>query len=308
MVIAFFVDKFFVFLRVCSMIKPELRNQIVTDYVHNKLSLPQVRSKYGVSFKCIIDSIKKAGYTTRGISEGMKKYAVDENYFKKIDSHAKAQVLGFIAADGCLTNASKYSKVISINLNIIDIDYLEWIRNELKFEGTVKRSIVKTGYKDNTEICRFTLCNQILCQDIQNLGITERKSLTLGFPSSDQVPDEFIPSYILGYFEGDGSFSSRVSKQNKIWAAVGICCTKGFGLKLQNILKERGIKSSLYQKRSLKERNINSWSLRTTTSQPTIKFLDWLYENAAFKMQRKYQKYQEFRQQYDKDGNFTKRN
>lgn len=290
------------------MIDSKLRTEIVNDYVNNKLSLPKTKLKYGVSYKCIMDSVKKAGFQLRGVSEGMNKISVDENFFKKIDSHAKAQILGFIGADGCLSNASKYSKVISFNISSIDIKYLEWIKTNLKFEGVIKYSKHAGGYKNQYPPITLTLCNQILCEDIQKLGIHERKSLTLDFPTSEQVPNEFLSSYILGYFEGDGSISHGISGQNKIWSHVGICCTKSFGEKLQQILAERGIKSSMKRKKDLAKRSINSWSLTIDSSQPIIKFLDWIYRDSVYQMERKYLKYKEFRQQYDESGTFLKRN
>lgn len=290
------------------MIDSKLRTDIVNDYVNNKLSLPKTKLKYGVSYKCIADSVKKAGFQLRGISEGMSKYSVDESFFEKIDSHAKAQILGFIGADGCLTQASKYSKIITIKLARIDELYLTWIKENLKFKGPIKQSVVKSGYNPNFEVSDLTLCNQKLCNDIQKLGIHERKSLTLDFPTPEQVPNEFLSSYILGYFEGDGSISHGISGQNKIWSHVGICCTKSFGIKLQKILLDRGIKSSMKRKKDLAKRSINSWSLTIDSSQPIIKFLDWIYSNSVYQMERKYLKYKEFRQQYDESGTFLKRN
>ena len=290
------------------MINSELRSQIVNDYVSNKLSLPQTKLKYGVSYKCITDSVRKAGFQIRGISEGMNKYSVDENFFEKIDSREKAQILGFIGADGCLTQASKYSKIITIKLSTTDESYLIWIKEKLKFEGSIKQSIVKTGYNSNFKTSDLTLCNQKLCNDIQKLGIHQRKSLTLDFPTPDQVPNEFLPSYILGYFEGDGCISHGINAQNKIWSYVGICCTKSFGEKLQQILAERGIRSDMKRKKDLTKRNINSWALTINSSQPIIKFLDWIYRDSVYQMERKYQTYKEFRQQYDENGVFLKRN
>lgn len=290
------------------MINSELRSQIVNDYVNNKLSLPQTKLKYGVSYKCITDSVRKAGFQLRSISEGMNKIPVDENYFKKIDSHAKAQILGFIGADGCLSQTTKFSKTISIGLNSIDLPYLEWIKFQLKFDGEIKTTPSRNSYSDKGFISRLTFCNQILCEDIQKLGIHERKSLTLDFPTPEQVPNEFLSSYILGYFEGDGCISHGISNQNKIWSYVGICCTKSFGEKLQQILSERGIKSSMKRKKDLAKRSINSWSLTIDSSQPIIKFLDWIYRDSVYQMERKYQTYKEFRKQYDENGVFLKRN
>lgn len=58
----------------------------------------------------------------------MRKYKVNEDYFKLIDTEEKAYWLGFLYADGCVTQATKYSKRLQVNLSIKDINHLEILR------------------------------------------------------------------------------------------------------------------------------------------------------------------------------------
>lgn len=280
-------------------ISVEVNKQIVIDYINNRLSLNQVAKKYDVSPSYVSNTIHRSGHKTRSVSEGMKQYKIDESFFEKIDTYEKAQVLGFIAADGCLCNPSKYSKAITITLNNKDLNYLEWIKLQLKAEVSIK-------YIIKNDACSISICNQKICTDIQKLGIHERKSLTHLFPTPVQVLEQFVPAYILGYFEGDGCIHWKRNKQGKLYGIVGICCTKEFGEKLGEYLSRLDIKWKLRIKKEHLEKNINAWSLRIETPQNCCKFFDWIYNSYPSNrvMLRKYNKFKELRNLYDENYNF----
>lgn len=52
---------------------------------------------------------------------GIRKYKLDEECFKTIDSEAKAYWLGFLAADGYICS----SKVVGCKLGIKDVEHLK---------------------------------------------------------------------------------------------------------------------------------------------------------------------------------------
>ena len=41
-----------------------------------------------------------------------------------------------------------------------------------------------------------------MVKDIEKLGVVKNKSLVLQFPTEEIVPDEFMSSFVLGYFDG----------------------------------------------------------------------------------------------------------
>ncbi|MEK6882932.1 MAG: LAGLIDADG family homing endonuclease, partial [Nanoarchaeota archaeon] len=59
---------------------------------------------------------------------------------------------------------------------------------------------------------RLNLCSEKIYFDLNNLGCVEKKSLILKFPTSEQVPPEFIHHFIRGYFDGDGSITIHRNK------------------------------------------------------------------------------------------------
>jgi hypothetical protein len=122
-----------------------------------------------------------------------KSTKIDNSYFKNW-SNESAYIRGFIAADGCIIEGNRNGKTLEITLNIKDNDHLQTIANMMKFTGKLKLI-------EKTNAIRFTIGSRELCDDLISIGITPRKSLTLKFPD---IPPDFIPHFIRGYFDGDG--------------------------------------------------------------------------------------------------------
>lgn len=243
--------------------------------------------------------LKKHSIRTRSNSESHILYNKTEDYFSSIDSHEKAQVLGFIAADGCITESKSGQRVLTIAIHNMDTDYLEYIKRSLKYTGPITK--MRAIY------VRLGITSSRYFEDLIKLGITERKSLTLPFPNTSQVPDEFIGSYVCGYFEGDGSVGIRNGRKLSTDVHLSICVTLEFGTRLKQLLSEKlNIGSTITRKRQLRERDINSYNLMINGNCQAIKAMDWMYANVPFKMMRKYSKFDEVRSLYDHNGDFIK--
>lgn len=131
----------------------------------------------------------------------MRKYKLNVNYFNKIDTHEKAYVLGFLYADG-----SNRGDGVTFTQDVERIDILENIKKALNSEAPIR------------EICPghyiFEVFSDIMVKDIEGLGVVRNKSLILQFPTQAQVPEEFMSSFILGYFDGDGCIWNGKKKEN----------------------------------------------------------------------------------------------
>lgn len=100
-------------------------------------------------------------------------------------------MLGFLYADG-----SNRGDGITFTQDVERIDILEKIKKALDSEAPIREQI--PGH--------FTLelfSTQIV-RDVERLGVVRNKSLVLQFPTKELVPEEFMSSFILGYFDGDG--------------------------------------------------------------------------------------------------------
>jgi hypothetical protein len=134
---------------------------------------------------------------------------VVRDYFHTIDSDEKAYWLGFIAADGTVDDRPRrYS--LTIDLQPHDLHWLQ------RFRDTIAPSATITQHGERS--FSFSIGSKELVTDIVRLGIKPRKSYNLTWPA---VPERFVIAFLLGYFDGDGSFTRRAGRNDYQWLLLG---------------------------------------------------------------------------------------
>lgn len=201
-------------------------------------------------------------------------YKLNHNFFSNIDSHEKAYLLGILFADGCVRKHSN-----GINLISNDIDLLLFFKESIGFSGEIKESRFHKKAK------HIDFSSIQMKQDLIKLGCVPSKSLSLEFPN---IEDKYFWSFLLGYFDGDGSL--WVSKDKK-QAHFKIISSTSFCLKLQEILQKKGFKSEVRNepKTHKKETSYVRISNKTTISN----IYPLLYKDASFFLKRKNAKFLE---------------
>jgi hypothetical protein len=135
--------------------------------------------------------------------------AVVRDYFHIIDTAEKAYWLGFIAADGTVDDRPRrYS--LTIDLQPRDLHWLQRFRDTVAPRAT----ITQHGQRSYS----IFIGSKELVADIVRLGIGRRKSYHLTWPT---VPEEFAITFLLGYFDGDGSFTPRIGRRGYQWLLLG---------------------------------------------------------------------------------------
>jgi hypothetical protein len=124
-------------------------------------------------------------------------YALDEHYFDQIDTPEKAYWLGFIAADGYISDRG----YLSIALASIDAGHLEKFRAAVGSTAPIKRSLNPLKGRRYPRV-RLTLYSAHLTRALGREGIFPRKSLTL---EPWGGPDNLMPHYWRGVIDGDGT-------------------------------------------------------------------------------------------------------
>ncbi len=205
-------------------------------------------------------------------------------YFQSLDSPIKAYLLGFITADGCIQDNGNNSFGLTITIHEKDIQILHKIKEEIGCENTVKLIGGKMTH-DKSKIkthCRFQLFNNEFVSDISSYGITPKKSLTM--PNILQnIPQELRKSFILGYFDGDGSVSFNKASNQLFVSFRG---TKDF---LQGIVDE--ICPSKYTIN--KDKQKNCYTLTFWRKADCLLFMQ-LYKELDFYLARKYNRFLDF--------------
>jgi hypothetical protein len=120
------------------------------------------------------------------------------DYFKVIDTPMKAYILGLLTADGFITKAGQ----VFLALHEKDRALVESVRDELAPGARVGAYKTRT-----TPMVRFSVSAPGLVADLASHGVVNGKSLITVWPSG--LPDEFVNSYVCGYYDGDGSLGLK---------------------------------------------------------------------------------------------------
>ncbi len=148
-------------------------------------------------------------------------YGINQDYFKTWSPNM-AYVLGFWYADGCIYS----QRCFDITAPKKDKYIVKKIAEELGFCGKLCDEVDK-------QVSRINFSCQTVYDDIASLGGVDCK-----FP---EVPKQYMPDFIRGYFDGNGRVSCiKGNRINVAIAGVG----KIFNDKMLEVLKtEVGIES-----------------------------------------------------------------
>lgn len=151
-------------------------------------------------------------YRTKGESTKSNVSSVDEAFFEKW-SKDMAYVLGFFAADGCLTKNSK-RKNYYVQFVSTDLDVLEKIKKAMRANQKITEKVQPRTGLITKQAFQIQIGSKKLFYDLIHMGLTPRKSKTIKLPA---VPDEYFSNFLRGYFDGDGysNFCSYFAKDRK---------------------------------------------------------------------------------------------
>lgn len=228
------------------------------------ISMRQIAKQLGYSDSSIYRILQDSGINTTP-----EYIPVDESFFEKIDNQHKAYILGFWYADGNVTNNL-------IRVGITDIEVLEYIKEQMKFEGEIRfKGRKKSHHKDQYEL---NITRAKLANDLKKLGCVEAKAKILKFPTDDIVPPSLLHHFVRGYFDGDGSFSQ------------GGCFVGSYDFIYALKDKLPCEITNIYQRYKNRPKEDSAHQLYIGKAEENKKFVKWLYKDAEFYLKRKYEK------------------
>lgn len=259
-----------------SMLNSNLREH--TQYICEQYG-KKTSTKLANELNCSKSFIKKI-WRENNISEKYQKhqlYTLNEEYFKHINNHDKAYFLGFICADGCIYRRNNHQGMLSIAVKDTDIEILNNFKKSIKTSKPI--SIVKQSEK--TTMATLQLTSDILIEDLLELGVGVRKTFDLSIENIiKKIPKKFIPSFILGYFDGDGSIdipqNNAISKSH-VRISAPLKSLEDF----KSILEEFEIDAKIIvDKRKYKEPFGNLEITNTTDKYLFLKLIYSFYEDS----------------------------
>ena len=176
-------------------ITDELGKDLISKY-KNGNSLSKLSKIYNISITVISKYFKRNGIT---IINRQNQCKFNQSIFDNIDTDEKAYWLGFIFADGYISS-TRYS--FELSLSIKDRDHLERFNDFMEYSGDNIKVSPATFRNKQFIRCRWSIVNKHLWNTLNNLGCIPNKYTKLDFQKT--LPKKYIPSFIRGYFDGDG--------------------------------------------------------------------------------------------------------
>jgi len=165
-----------------------------------------------------------------------RRTSLNEDYFKKIDSHRKSYFFGLLCADG---NVNSNINRVSLSLKVDDELLINEFIKEIGYSGKI--TIIK---RDIGSIQKgVQIYSKKMVSDLVLNGCYDRKSLSLELPN---IKHEFFGSFLRGYFDGDG-WAFEQKENGKTYKRLGFIGSIPFCKSLFDILNKRyGINSCFH--------------------------------------------------------------
>ena len=211
------------------------------------------------------------------------KKKINEDIFERIDTEEKAYWLGFLYADGAISSGKRND--IELSLLLSDKEHLQKFKDFIEFGG----KLIVDDYR-----CRVSFKNKKMKQDLIKLGCTPKKSLSLNFPTEEQVPKELISHFIRGYLDGDGCIVCTKKHQS-----VEILGTKDI---LECICLYGNIPIGRIYKTNCKSDKI--FRLVTNKKEDILNFCNYIYKDSNVYLERKFKKYKLLIEYFDTHGRY----
>lgn len=234
-------------------------------HVVERLSTRKIAAIIGCSPSKVTDAIHNYDIPT-----SRRIYHVNETYFDTW-SQDMAYVLGFTMADGCVRSDAP---TLCYHLHGQDVAILEFIRQQLEAGSPVRLSRRGTA--------RFSVTSRRMCNRLANLGVVPVKT---GREQMPDVPVKFLPSYLRGVFDGDGSISVRPRSEGRTARQWGICSASyQFLIDLQRVCGFEGV-GKVRTGHSASGRPIFNWHVQV--KQDILKLASYMYSISGFRLSRK---------------------
>lgn len=269
----------------------ELEDKVLELYNEQKLSIKDIKVKLKKSFSTIKEILKSHEITIRQSNSGKYYYSYNKDYFKTVDTHEKAFILGLWMTDG---SVAKNEKSFSISLHWNDWKLLDDVRKQLSEDKSLSFYETKSGQK-----CVLTIHCEEMAKDLIRLGIVPNKTFKLKV--EPWMLGEFKNSAILGLMAGDGSFSKVLRKNvggKKLWRPYSNWVFSFVGLKpicefiKKTFHEELGVHASLSPASKYKnsiEKPLCIVSVAGNLQSKRV--MEWLHKDCSIFMQRKYNNY-----------------
>jgi intein/homing endonuclease len=173
--------------------------ELIADQYKSGLPGTKIAQNLNLKKDQVYRILKKLNIT-RSMSQAKRRYPLNEAYFENLDTGNHFYWLGFIIADG---HNSEIQNSLTITLAEKDREILENLKRDIRSSAPIKiLSPKNTTYK----YVRLNLNSRRLSESLKKLGIEQKKTFNVRL-NKLSIPKLYLPEFVRGYFDGDGSVS-----------------------------------------------------------------------------------------------------
>lgn len=173
-------------------ISEEMERLICEDYKTGTFSSRELGIKYSLSKTTILRVLKRNNIPV--INRRLVNLNLNEEYFKTIDSEEKAYFLGFIFADGCVSNDELFIDIHEKDKEIL-LKFRECINSQAK---------ITTRIKGKSSMCRIAIKNKNFTSHLAKFGIIPNKTKNTHHLPIHIISKQYYSHFLRGLIDGDG--------------------------------------------------------------------------------------------------------
>lgn len=257
------------------MLNQKQKDFILENYKNGK-SINSIAKEVGVSWDTVKRFLLKEEISLNKNLNQFQKAQDLSSLFEKVNNYETAYWLGFLYADGSIRSGTRNE--ISLDLKEEDLETIEAFHSFCNNKNNIREHIIKRNGKEfKSYVSSFS--NKKVKENLIRLGCTPKKSLTLEFPTEEQVPQEFLYDFIRGYFDGDGYGRYDLEKHKYDIVILGT----------ENFLKGAAIRLGISNVVKIQPTDTKVFSLIFHGKENVYNFLKNLYDNDKVALSRKKQ-------------------
>lgn len=252
-----------------------------SDLIDKGLTCKEILETLKMSKRTLYNYLNSYGLFIPNYHNSLK---FDNTVFDSIETEEKSYWLGFLYADGYVSNGDN-NNTVELSLKGDDFEHLNKFNTFIK--NTKNLKISKSSGNFTRSRCLIT--DKHFRERLIELGCIPKKSLILTFPSINIFGGDIslVNHFIRGYVDGDGCLSHLNNKRGKR-LQLSILGTKEF---LSGIIKFFPQFGSIGNTQSSKK-GLNSYRIYCC-SDKADEVAKILYKNATIYLERKYNKFAE---------------
>ena len=259
--------------------KKELSKEQLIEYeqdLKRGLSDSELSKKYQLD-KTTLRRIKEENNFTKNYNRVNKN--IKNDYFTNIDTPEKAYWLGLLYTDGAVDHY-RHTGRIRLQLQEKDKEILEKFKTCLGLETKIIYD-----KRENSTCCSVEFVSEQIFNDLVNFGIVPKKTYLSHHIPFEKIPQQFIPAFLLGLFDGDGNLS--VSNDYSTDVTFGFTSyyesvVTDFQLAIDNLIHKEDHNKNFFT---------SAWHTQWRGRKQVLTILNTLYDNCPIYLDRKYQIY-----------------